>query len=96
MYPKGHNVTKKGSSKMRKNTDPYLKLKAIRAENQITAKDLAARIGMAESTYRRKENRYKGADFYANEMCKIGQVFNTAPEAIFFANSVSKRIQKAI
>lgn len=60
------------------------KLKGLRAEHNLKQSDIAKKIGIAESTYNRKENGY--ADFSETEMCKISKIFKKDPAFIFFDN----------
>ncbi|EPR10123.1 helix-turn-helix transcriptional regulator [Ruminiclostridium papyrosolvens] len=68
-----------------KNT-PYLKLKGLRAEKQLTSERLAELLGMSVSTYRRKENRTNGADFYLDEVKKLAKILEVDANKIFFAS----------
>nr|WP_123053108.1 helix-turn-helix transcriptional regulator [Clostridium sp. JN-1] len=64
------------------------KLKGLRVEHNLKQSDIAKKIGIAESTYNRKENGY--TDFSATEMYKISKVFKKDPAFIFFDNKVAK------
>jgi len=69
--------------KTKKKYEPYLKLKALRTEKQIPVDKLSGLMGLASSTYRRKENRYQGADFLISECRKISSIFNVNAADIF-------------
>ncbi|MFL0198333.1 helix-turn-helix transcriptional regulator [Clostridium sp. WILCCON 0269] len=60
------------------------KLKGLRGEHNLKQSDIAQKLGIAESTYNRKENGY--ADFSETEMYKISKIFNKNPTCIFFDN----------
>lgn len=60
------------------------KLKGLRVEHNLKQADVAQKLGIAESTYNRKENGY--ADFSETEICKISEIFKKDPALIFFNN----------
>lgn len=67
----------------KKKAEPYLKLKALRVEKQISVVKLAGLVGLSESTYRRKENRYQDSDFFISECKKIASIFGVDAAEIF-------------
>lgn len=74
----------KGGIKMaKKKAEAYLKLKALRIEKQIPVKQLSGLLGLAESTYRRKENRYQNADFTVSECKQVATIFKVNAADIF-------------
>lgn len=62
---------------------PYSKLKGLRVEKGLTGGKMAGLLGMSEATYRRKENRTDGADFYIDEAKQVAGILGVAPHEIF-------------
>lgn len=63
---------------------PYSKLKGLRVEKNIPADKMADLLGMSIATYRRKENRKNGADFYIDEAKRAATVLGVEVRDIFF------------
>jgi DNA-binding XRE family transcriptional regulator len=68
---------------VKKKNIPYSKLKGLRVEKGLTAEKMAGLLGVSTATYRRKENRTDGADFYIDEAKKVGIILSTEPKEIF-------------
>lgn len=69
---------------MKKKNIPYQKLKGLRVEKGLSAEKIANLLGISIATYRRKENRTDGADFYLDEAKRLSGILGVEPREIFF------------
>jgi DNA-binding XRE family transcriptional regulator len=67
-----------------KKNAPYLKLKGLRVEKGLTGDKMAGLLGISEATYRRKENRTDGSDFFLDEAKRVATILGVEPRDIFF------------
>lgn len=60
--------------------------KGLRVSNALTQDEVAEKLGISLTQYRRKENNK--VRFYADEIYKLAKLYDV-PVAIFFKNEVS-------
>jgi DNA-binding XRE family transcriptional regulator len=63
---------------------PNFTLKALRVKQQLKQQQVAELLGIAETTYNRKENGF--SEFTIKEAIKLGEIFSINPGEIFFTN----------
>lgn len=71
---------------------PNFILKALRIKYQLKQQDVAKLLGIAETTYNRKENGVN--EFTISEAMELGNIFNINPSEIFFTDYVTKTITR--